>query len=72
MLGFLCSRLLGATKPVRDRKAKSKLLASECAVVVQTRNKVVDAAMVLQRAWRKYRKTKLMKLQKGELDIWMV
>ncbi|MCJ1382783.1 hypothetical protein MMC17_005896 [Xylographa soralifera] len=69
-LAFLCSRLLGASK---NRRVLAGL-ASECMKVVVTRNTVVGAAVVLQRAWRAHVewKTQRRREQSASIDFWLV
>jgi abnormal spindle-like microcephaly-associated protein len=70
-LYFLASRLLGPSKTMRERRKALKALAEDCAVIVQTREKVTNAATVLQRAWREHYAWRLSRFDKGEVDIWL-
>ncbi|MCJ1392836.1 hypothetical protein MMC18_005708 [Xylographa bjoerkii] len=69
-LAFLCSRVLGASKKRRVLAG----LASECMKVVVTRNTVVRAAVILQRAWKAHvvwQKQRLRE-QAESVDFWLV
>ena len=49
---FFASRLLGGSRAERDRRKALKNLATDCATVVRTRQRVEQAAVTLQQAWR--------------------
>lgn len=71
-LAFLSSRLLGPSRHAREHRALLKRLAHDCKTVVDTRNRVISAATVLQRAWRHHWVRRLRKLERGETDIWLL
>ena len=70
-LAFLCSRLLGPSKQMRERMSVLKRLAADCATVVQTREEVFNAAVTLQRAWRMHFASRLERYEREGVDIWL-
>ncbi|OJD38068.1 calmodulin-binding protein sha1 [Diplodia corticola] len=61
-LAFLASRLLPASRAHHAASTVQRWFPSHCATVVQTRERVVGAAVVLQRAWRNVLDSRIVKL----------